>query len=129
MNSEIIQKQLDIYNSSFSNQLKQVGEEARNFFIETFEKKGFTDKNFKAWEKDKESYGGELLEKTGDLKRSIQISEISNNSVTISSRMNYASFINDGTNRMVGRQFMGDSYILGKKIGELFENGIEKAFK
>ena len=42
-----------------------MGKEAQAFFKDTFNKKGFTNENFEAWEADEDSKGGELLVKMG----------------------------------------------------------------
>lgn len=127
-NTDLISKQIRELEAAQVPMMKKIGEVARIFFIDTFNKKGFTDKNFEAWEKD-ENPSNELLVRTGDLKRSIRVSEISEKKVTISSDIAYATFINDGTSRMPARKFMGDSALLSTMVEKEIDNTIKKIFK
>ena len=103
---------------------------AKKFFVNTFEKKGFEDVSFQEWEEDKEENKiGELMERTGELKNSIKIDNLENNSVEVVSTAPYAGFVNDGTRRMPARPFMKDSKVLETKILNNVVGFLDKTFK
>ena len=106
--------------------MSKIGGVAQKFFVESFEKKGFTDKTFEAWEADEDSKGGELMVKTGALKNSIKVDNVTKDSVTIVSDVDYASYQNDGTGRIPARPFMKESETLEKQIEKIIEADILK---
>jgi phage gpG-like protein len=116
-----IQKQLDSFNRVKKTILAEIGKEAKDFFVSGFEKQGFTNTNFEAWKEDKNSKG-KILERTGNLKNSIKVSEITENSVTVSTDVPYAKYVNDG------REFMGISETLSKNTQKIIDENIKKIF-
>lgn len=123
-----IQKQLDAFNAVQRTILQKIGDEAKKFFVEGFEKQGFTDVNFEAWEKDRDSKQGKILEATGDLKRSIKVSNITEDSVTVSSDLPYSQYVNDGTRRSPAREFIGKSNVLETETKNTIDKEIKKIF-
>ena len=72
---------------------------AKNFFIDSFNKQGFTNENFEAWERrNQPDYraGGAILTATGALRNSIHTIEANTNNVTIGTYAAYAKIHNEG---------------------------------
>ena len=72
---------------------------AKNFFVDSFHKQGFTNENFEAWEKrNQPDYraGGAILTATGALRNSIHTIEANTNNVTIGTYAAYAKIHNEG---------------------------------
>lgn len=72
---------------------------AKNFFIDSFHKQGFTNENFEAWERrNQPDYraGGAILTATGALRNSIHTIEANTNNVTIGTYAAYAKIHNEG---------------------------------
>jgi phage gpG-like protein len=129
-NSDKIKKQLEEVEKVIEKTLRQMGVEIKNFFINSFKKQGFTDEQFEKWDgrKDKKDEGRAILVKTGDLRRSIKVSEQTNDSVTISTDLPYAQYLNEGTKNMEKREFMGYSKALDSKIKKIIDENIKKIF-
>ena len=73
--------------------------EVVTFFKESFDKGGFTNQSFEAWEKRNDpDYrpGGKLLWNTSTLRDSIETAEKTRNSITIGSYAEYAEIHNEG---------------------------------
>lgn len=102
---------------------------AKDFFIQSFQNKGFTDENLEAWEQDEDSTKGELMVKTGNLRNSIRVENVENNSAEVTSDVSYAKFLNDGTSRMTSRKFMGKSAKLEEAIMKNVNQTINKILK
>lgn len=102
---------------------------AKNFFVQSFENKGFTDENLEAWEQDEDSTKGELMVKTGNLRNSIRVENVDNNNAEVTSDVSYAKFLNDGTSRMTSRKFMGKSAKLEESIMKNVNQTINKILK
>ena len=93
------------------------GQIAKDFFVSSFDKKGFEDIDFESWPDDKvDDKVGTLMDRTGSLKSSIEIQDVTDTSVTISSNSSYGAFVNNGTSRIPARKFIGDSKALETKI-------------
>lgn len=116
-------------NNQEINLMKKNAEIAKNFFIQSFENKGFTDTNLEAWEQDEDSTKGELMVKTGNLKNSIRVENVENNSVEVTSDVPYAKFLNDGTSRTTSRKFIGKSAKLEELIMKNVSDIVNKILK
>ena len=128
-----------------------VGNTAKVFFVDSFRKQGFDDKNVQKWKPRKRtSYTTKsgkvvddttraILVKEGDLRRSI-IRNPANRaalSIKISTNLDYAKIHNDGLMgkafgkhpfKMPKRQFMGDSYNLNEKVKAVIVKRLDKIF-
>lgn len=119
-----------------------VGNTAKVFFVESFRKQGWDDKNVEAWKpRKKKTYrtrSGKVVDdttratlvKTGDLRRSI-IRNPANRaalSIKISTDLVYAARHNNGLKNMPKRQFMGDSYNLNEKVKAVIVKRLDKVF-
>ena len=129
-NSDKIKALINELENSERELMTENAEIAKKFFVDSFQKKGFEDVAFNEWAEDKEEKKvGELMEKTGNLKNSIHVENITKNSAEIVSNVEYASFLNKGTRNMVSREFMGDSEVMNKKIMDNTEKFLDKKFK
>lgn len=130
-NADKIRRQREEAEKAIRDSITMMGVEAKNFFIENFDKQGFDNEGVDAWEKrvDDEEPGRKILIKTGDLRRSIKVTNQTTDSVTIGAVDNdYAKYINEGTEKMVARPFMGNSQNLMKLIYEKIDSRIKKVF-
>ncbi len=110
-----------------------VGNTAKVFFVESFRKQGFDDKNVQKWKPRKvadKRAGRAILVKTGDLRRSIIRNPANRAALTvkISTDLVYAARHNNGLKNMPKRQFMGDSYNLNKKVKAVIVKRLDKVF-
>ena len=129
-----------------------VGNTAKVFFVDSFRKQGFDDKNVQKWKPRKRTTyttrSGKtvddttraILVKIGDLRRSI-IRNPANRaalSIKISTDLDYAKIHNDGLMgkawgkhpfKMPKRQFMGDSYNLNEKVKAVIVKRLDNIFK
>jgi len=111
-----------------------IGNEAKNFFVASFRKQGFDDRNVQPWKprkKEGKRKGRAILVDSGDLRRSI-VREPANKtqlSVKISTDLPYAKVHNEGTSKMPKRQFMGDSYKLNEMCKKIIISQLDKIFK
>jgi phage gpG-like protein len=124
------------FDKEMSRVLAQLGDEALKFFKASFEKQGFTDKNFEAWEKDEDSKGGQILVKTGALRDSLKVVKIDNDTVSIQSDLPYAQVQNEGGNtgrsnntRIPARKFLGDSNELTEALAKVIDSKVKNIFK
>lgn len=107
-----------------------VGNVARNHFLDNFKNKGFVNGGVLAWKKRKDSRNTRsLLVKTGRLKQSIRVKRYNSNEVVIGTDTPYASYHNEGTERLPKRQFIGDSKELDAKVKATIIQEIDKLFK
>ena len=119
-----------------------VGNTAKVFFVESFRKQGWDDKNVQKWKPRKrttyktkrgkvvDDTTRAILVKTGDLRRSI-IRNPANRaalSIKISTDLVYAARHNNGLKNMPKRQFMGDSYNLNEKVKAVIVKRLDKVF-
>ena len=120
-----------------------VGNTAKVFFVDSFRKQGFDDKNVQKWKPRKrttyKTKGGKtvddttraILVKTGDLRRSI-IRNPANRaalSIKISTDLVYAKVHNEGIGKMPKRQFIGNSYKLNENCKKIVISQLDKIFK
>jgi len=111
-----------------------IGNEAKNFFVASFRKQGFDDKNVQPWKprkKEGKRKGRAILVDSGDLRRSIVREPVNKTqlSVKISTDLPYAKVHNEGTSKMPKRQFMGDSYKLNEMCKKIIISQLDKIFK
>lgn len=80
-----------------------------------------TDKSINGWPKRKKEYLYPALNKTGNLKKSVVSVQNS-----VKTDVYYASFHNDGTDRLPQRQFIGNSKELDKKCEDMIVDELTK---
>lgn len=134
---------------ALENAVVEVGNTAKNFFVENFRKQGFDDKTVQRWKPRKRTTyrtkSGRIvndttraiLVKTGDLRRSIiRVPNRAAMSVKIQTDLIYAKVHNDGLRAgrgkgfiMPKRQFIGDSYNLNDKVKAVIVKRLDKVFK
>jgi phage gpG-like protein len=119
-----------------------IANDAKNHYVSSFKKGGFTDESFEAWKprkSKKDNTGRAVLVKTGDLRRSI-IDKINLNQlkVVFSSDLPYAAIHNNGLMgkawgkhpfKMPQRQFIGKSAKVDKMAVNTIEKKIDILFK
>lgn len=78
----------------------------------------------------KRSVGRALLVRSGKLRSDIRKKKISFRNITVGTNsIPYAGFLNDGTPRMVQREFIGESRVLDKKVEKILNQELDKLFK
>jgi phage gpG-like protein len=103
-----------------------LGNMAKNHFIDSFDKGGFTDESFSPWQKRKRAKRNTraLLVNTGKLKRSIRVKRASFAQIIISTSVKYAQIHNDGgainKAHRLGIVHMGEHDVTGRNT---FTNG------
>lgn len=107
-----------------------VGNIARNHSIDNFRKQGFVDGGLRPWKgrKDRRNTRS-LLVKTGRLRQSVRVKRYNSREVVIGTDTPYASYHNEGTGRLLKRQFIGDSKELDEKVKTVIIKEIDKLFK
>lgn len=75
-----------------------VGVTALNFFIDSFQKQGFTNSSFEPWQKRSNDTrpGGALLVKSANLRNSLRLLKVEENKIIIGTTSPYAKIHNDG---------------------------------
>ena len=112
-----------------------IGNEAKNFFVNSFRVQGFEDKSVDKWKprkkQTKRNIGRAILVQSGDLRRSIirQPVNKANLSVKISTDLVYAKVHNEGIGKMPKRQFIGNSYKLNENCKKIVVSQLDKIFK
>lgn len=134
---------------ALENAVVEVGNTAKNFFVENFRKQGFDDKTVQRWKPRKrttyKTKSGRIvndttraiLVKEGDLRRSIiRVPNRAAMSVKIQTDLIYAKVHNEGLRAgrgkgfiMPKRQFIGDSYNLNEKVKAVLVKRLDKVFK
>ena len=134
---------------ALENAVVEIGNTAKNFFVENFRKQGFDDKTVQRWKPRKrttyKTKSGKVVDdttrailvKTGDLRRSIiRVPNRSALNVKIQTDLIYAKVHNDGLRagrgkgfKMPKRQFIGDSYNLNEKVKAVIVKRLDKVFK
>ena len=134
---------------ALENAVVEVGNTAKNFFVENFRKQGFDDKTVQRWKPRKrttyKTKSGRIvndttraiLVQTGDLRRSIiRVPNRAAMSVKIQTDLIYAKVHNEGLRAgrgkgfiMPKRQFIGDSYNLNEKVKAVIVKRLDKVFK
>ena len=109
--------------------------EAKNHFVESFRKGGFTDSSLKRWRPrkkiDKRRPGRAVLVDSGDLRKSIRVARVNTQQLnaTIATDLPYAEVHNEGQGRMPQRQFIGHSDKLDKAITDIIDKKIDSIFR
>jgi phage gpG-like protein len=112
-----------------------IGNEAKNFFVNSWRLQGFDDRSVQKWtprkKQDKKRAGRAILVDSGDLRRSIIREPVNKSqlSVKISTDLPYAKVHNEGIGNMPKRQFMGDSYKLNELCKKIIISQLDKIFK
>ena len=135
---------------ALENAVVEIGNTAKNFFVENFRKQGFDDKSVQKWKPRKrttyKTKSGKLVDDTtrailvkeGDLRRSIiRVPNRAAMSVKIQTNLDYAKIHNEGLMgkafgkhpfKMPKRQFIGDSYNLNEKVKAVIVKRLDKVF-
>lgn len=125
-----------------------LGNLAKNFFLATFRKGGFTDVGFKRWKQRRKRLGrgrtspilkeAANLTLTGKLKRSIRVRPATFKLTRIFTNVVYAGIHNFGLQglafgktvfKMPEREFIGNSRTLERKLERRITREIDKVFK
>ena len=125
-----------------------LGKMAKEFFLDSFRRKGFTDFNLKRWiprrkRLPKGRTSPTLIEpatliKSGDLRRSIRISPTTFKKTRIFTDVVYAAIHNFGLRglafgknpfKMPERKFIGNSRVLERKLEQRILKEVNKVFK
>lgn len=125
-----------------------LGNVAKNFFLATFRKGGFTDVGFKRWKQRRKRIGrgrtsptlkeSANLTLTGKLKRSIKVRPATFKLTRIFTNVVYAAIHNFGLQglafgkapfKMPEREFIGNSKVLERELERRIVREIDKVFK
>ena len=112
-----------------------IGNEAKNFFVNSFRVQGFEDKSVDKWKprkkQTKRNIGRAILVDSGDLRKSIIREPVNkaNLSVKISTDLDYAKIHNEGIGKIPKRQFIGNSYKLNENCKKIVVSQLDKIFK
>lgn len=125
-----------------------LGNIAKNFFLDSFRRKGFTDFNLKRWiprrkRLAKGRVSATLIEpatliKTGKLRRSIRVTPTTFRKTRIFTNLVYAAIHNFGLQgkawgkhpfKMPERKFLGNSKVLERKLEQRILKEVNKVFK
>lgn len=108
---------------------QELGEAAREYFFESFDKQGFGGQQ---WVARKEPTGDwPILVKSGQLKSDVGNASIeaswSETRITVSN--DYGAYHNDGTDRLPQREFVGTNEELEEKLTALIEQKLKEVFE
>jgi phage gpG-like protein len=120
-----------------------IGNEAKNFFVNSFRLQGFEDRTVEKWKprkKEGKRKGRAILVDSGDLRRSIIRQPVNKAqlSVKISTDLVYAKIHNEGLMgkaygkhpfKMPKREFIGNSYKLNENCKKIVISQLDKIFK
>jgi phage gpG-like protein len=115
-----------------------VARKAVNHSLKAFDDQGFTDATFSPWKARTTSNRADratgkrraILVDSGNLRRSIRASSATWSRIAIGAYgINYATFHNQGTNRLPRRRFLGPSKVLNAQIRGIIRNEILKTFQ
>jgi hypothetical protein len=128
-------KILDKLQQTKSTLPKVLANDAKRFFLASWNKQGWDDGGIKPWAKrkkeTKKTEGKAILVRTSTLRRAVATSlktatfEKIKFEVTMPKGEKYPIYLNEGTNKMPKRQFMGDS----KTLRKLLEKKLNLAIK
>ncbi len=105
---------------------------AKNHFLEGFRTGGGkTDKSRGGWTARKQgarrNQGRAILVDSGVLRRDIDVRRTDFNNIVIgTATADYAVYINEGTDNMEAREFLGDSTELNKEVKKMIEGRMKK---
>lgn len=117
---------------------RMIAKEAVNFSNDAFRRGGWTDDTFDPWVARKRPNKADratgrrraLLVDSGNLRRSIRASKTSFNEIRIGAYgIAYATYHNQGTDKMAKRKFLGKSAVLNKKISSIIRREIASCFQ
>ena len=110
--------------------------DGQRFFYDSWQKQGWDDGTVKGWKprkkETKRTAGKQILVASGDLKRAVNncIKSVTPNGVRFAvDNVDYAGYVNDGTGKMVAREFMGPSKTLDKIIKNRITQVIDKIWQ
>lgn len=126
---------------------KEIGKEAQRFFTASFNNQGFTDQGLEKWERPQRKIPGTspykypkkgasrrrsraTLVQSGKLRADVARSMKSAtwDKIVFEIESEYAAFHNAGTDKLPQRQFIGNSEQLNKKVLEILDRRLTKAF-
>jgi len=111
-------KKASNFRSSKSKLLETLANNAINQFkVKNFDAQGFVDTTVQKWapRKNDKDPSRKILVKTGRLRQSITVVGRTNDSVKVGTAVTYAQYINNGTEHMKARKFIGKSDVLDRK--------------
>lgn len=115
---------------------KIIANDSVRFFLDGFNKQGFTDSAFAGWKPRKGTQSGrnatrKILVDTGALRRSVSnsVKTASWELIRFQVELPYAAYINKGTDKMPQRKFMGTSFQLRKENVEKIRKVINKIWQ
>lgn len=105
-----------------------IANDSVGFFLKGFDKGGFTDASFKAWKPRKgKQYGRnatrKILVDSGALRRAVSnsVKQANWDAIKFEVELNYAAYVNNGTDKMPQRKYIGSSKKLTKQNLEKIE--------
>lgn len=134
-------KQIGIRYKSFQVGMPlKIANDVQSHFLKGFRRGGgSTDASIGGWKKRKpsrsirerkRSVGRALLVRTGKLRADIKKRKVTFRKIIVGTRsLPYAGYINEGTENMPQREFIGDSRILEAKIKRKITRELDKIFK
>lgn len=131
----VIEKQLNRFVNKKRYIMKRIGVIYKNFFLDSFRMEGWEGNKWQPRKREVRGRGRskKILVDTGKLKGSIKYTNITDNSVTIKTDVDYASYHNEGTSRLPQRQFMLEDGQTSDKVEAMVEkmlqDEINKIFK
>jgi phage gpG-like protein len=134
-NAQIVKTAKQKMEKDIRDMVTVMGNDAYNFFVDSFRKQGFKDETLIKWKprKKRERSGRGILIKTGALKNSLKKVYVGSYSVRISSDLIYARVHNEGLRAgrgagfiMPKRQFIGNSRFLNRMIEKKIKRKLEK---
>ena len=113
---------------------QMLSNDGQRFFIENFQKGGFTDTSFTPWRPRKNRANKKaMLVKSGALRRAVSQSKYQATFERITWRVGglkwNPAFHNEGTDRLPQRKFMGDSFALRRRLKQKIDKQILLCFK
>lgn len=150
--TESLQRKIRAFNALKTILPVLIGNDAKNFFNDSFKKQGWEDEGIQKWQprkgevgigglskvSKKSASGRAILVKTGDLKKSLFLEQADWGKVRISSDLPYSAIHNEGLEgnafgkhkfKMPKRKFMGRSRKLHNRLKELMEKKINGSMK
>jgi phage gpG-like protein len=108
--ANVIKDDMNSINKGLDNSLAKVGEEMVNSFKQNMSKQG-------------------IRIRTGRLQNSIRVDSIDNKGVSVVSDVDYADYVDEGTEKMIARPFFIETKELTDKIDKIIDNSITNVFK
>lgn len=107
---------------------------AKNHYLEGFRRGGYqTDASRTGWKQRKsnrKSIGRAILVRTGQLRNDIDVRKTTFEQIILGTNdVPYASYHNEGTEKMPQREFLGDSRMLDLKVNKLITRKMQSSYK